>query len=67
MNRLDIESRSIDFLLDVSTISDEIGRFTETGIVTADGKEWEFDIIVCATGFDVAFAPHLWVLPWILR
>ncbi|KAL6236547.1 hypothetical protein BDW75DRAFT_239202 [Aspergillus navahoensis] len=26
--------------------------FTETGITTADGKHREFDIIVCATGFE---------------
>ena len=45
--------------LDVTLISDEIVRFTETGLVTADGKDLHFDIVVCATGFDVAFAPHL--------
>ncbi|HWV13532.1 MAG TPA: NAD(P)/FAD-dependent oxidoreductase, partial [Sphingobium sp.] len=28
--------------------------FTPKGIRTKDGKEYEFDIIVCATGFDVA-------------
>ncbi|KAF6228775.1 hypothetical protein HO173_011622 [Letharia columbiana] len=42
----------------VSVISDEIVRFTENGLVTADGKDFEFDIIACATGFNVAFAPH---------
>ena len=26
---------------------------------TADGKEHEFDVIICATGFDVAFTPHI--------
>lgn len=31
--------------------------------MTADGKDYEFDIIACATGFNVAFAPHLLVEP----
>lgn len=39
-------------------------RFTENGLVTADDKDYEFDIIVCATGFNVAFAPHLSVVPF---
>ncbi|KAL9638316.1 MAG: hypothetical protein Q9164_001621 [Protoblastenia rupestris] len=42
----------------VQCVSEEILNFTETGLVTADGKHQNFDIIVCATGFDVAFAPH---------
>ncbi len=46
----------------MSVISDEIVRFTENGLVTADGKDYEFDIVACATGFNVAFAPHLLVL-----
>ena len=47
-------------VIDVECVSKEILNFTENGIVSADGKEREFDIIVCATGFDVAFAPHLY-------
>ena len=43
----------------MSVISDELVKFTENGLVTAAGKDYEFDIIACATGFDVAFAPHL--------
>src|SRR3954471_23032597 len=35
-----------------------IESFTKTGIKTADGEE-EFDMIVCATGFDTSFIP-----PW---
>jgi 4-hydroxyacetophenone monooxygenase len=31
-----------------------IERITPTGIRMADGRELEFDVIVCATGFDVA-------------
>ncbi|KAL8638433.1 MAG: hypothetical protein Q9228_004413 [Teloschistes exilis] len=43
---------------DVECVSKKIVRFTSRGIKTADDKEREFDIVVCATGFDVAFAPH---------
>ncbi|KIW87486.1 uncharacterized protein Z519_11809 [Cladophialophora bantiana CBS 173.52] len=42
----------------VRVIHDEIARFTETGLVTAAGEEWDFDIIACATGFDIAYTPH---------
>ena len=33
-----------------------IVKFTEKGILTEEGEE-EFDIIICATGFDVSFCP----------
>lgn len=29
-----------------------IAEVTSAGIKTSDEKEWEFDVIVCATGFD---------------
>jgi len=32
----------------------KIERITPTGVRMADGTEYEFDVIVCATGFDVA-------------
>lgn len=35
---------------------DEIKKITKTSIVT-DGDEQEFDLIVCATGFDTTFIP----------
>lgn len=47
--------------VDVSVVSDEISKFTETGLITANGQSYDFDIIACCTGFDVAFAPHLLV------
>ena len=37
----------------VELITDEIVRITSNGIVTADGVEREFDVIVCATGYVV--------------
>ncbi|KIW63896.1 hypothetical protein PV04_08864 [Phialophora macrospora] len=42
----------------VSVVHDEIVRFTETGLVTASGQEFEFDIVACATGFNIAYTPH---------
>ncbi|KIX92951.1 uncharacterized protein Z520_11427 [Fonsecaea multimorphosa CBS 102226] len=42
----------------VKVIHDEIARFTETGLVTAAGEALDFDIIACATGFDIAYTPH---------
>ncbi|KAI1502626.1 cyclohexanone monooxygenase [Biscogniauxia marginata] len=42
----------------VNTVQDEIKSFTETGLVTAGDRTYDFDIIVCATGFDVAYTPH---------
>ena len=36
----------------VELVTDAIERITEHGIVTADGKEREVDVLVCATGFD---------------
>ncbi|KAI3194517.1 hypothetical protein CBS147311_8552 [Penicillium roqueforti] len=45
----------------VRVITSGITRFTEKGIETKEGVEHEFDLIICATGFDVAFAPHFTV------
>ena len=36
----------------------ELDHFTETGIKSRDGREREFDIVICATGFDVSFVPR---------
>lgn len=41
----------------VSVVSPSIQEFTPNGIRTADGAEHEFDVIVCATGFDVSWKP----------
>ena len=43
----------------VDVVTDGISGFTETGIITADGRELEFDVVVLATGFsvDIANAP----------
>jgi len=36
----------------VELVTDGIERITETGIVTADGRERTIDVLVCATGFE---------------
>ncbi|KAK2056623.1 FAD/NAD(P)-binding domain-containing protein [Colletotrichum caudatum] len=41
----------------VDFCSQEIARFTERGLMTVDGCEYEFDSIICATGFDVSSVP----------
>lgn len=41
---------------DVTFVSDEIECFTPTGL-RAGGNEYDFDVIVCATGFDVSAIP----------
>ncbi|KAG4431544.1 hypothetical protein IFR05_012979 [Cadophora sp. M221] len=46
----------------VSMISDDIVRITETGIEDRTGTIHDVDIIVCATGFDVSFEPRFPVL-----
>lgn len=37
----------------VELVTDPIARVTKRGIVTADGKERDVDVIVCATGYQV--------------
>ena len=38
----------------VELVTEGIARITTHGIVTADGRERPIDVLVCATGFDVA-------------
>ena len=37
----------------VSLVTEGMARATPQGIVTADGREYALDVLVCATGFDV--------------
>lgn len=41
----------------VEPITTPIRKVTSTGIMLADGREVELDVLVCATGFDAAGAP----------
>ncbi|KAL2875662.1 hypothetical protein SGCOL_009124 [Colletotrichum sp. CLE4] len=43
-----LESLTAD---NVEFCSQDLASFTEKGVVTADGRELEFDAIICATGF----------------
>lgn len=42
----------------VTNIFDEIQFINDTGLTTSDGKHHQVDMIVCATGFDIAWTPH---------
>lgn len=47
------------FLKDnVELANGEIAAFTKKGLQTDDGTEYEADVIICATGFDVNFRPY---------
>ncbi|KAF8645072.1 hypothetical protein AX16_008130 [Volvariella volvacea WC 439] len=43
----------------VEVVQGEIERITETGCLTGkDGYEHEFDVLICATGFDTSYRPR---------
>ncbi|KIW81843.1 hypothetical protein Z517_04869 [Fonsecaea pedrosoi CBS 271.37] len=42
----------------VELVSSPVTAVTEDSIVTADGRAFPVDVIVCATGFDVSFRPQ---------
>ncbi|OCK80948.1 FAD/NAD(P)-binding domain-containing protein [Lepidopterella palustris CBS 459.81] len=35
-----------------------IQEINERGLITCDGKQHDFDVLICATGFDVSFRPR---------
>jgi cation diffusion facilitator CzcD-associated flavoprotein CzcO len=39
-------------------VTDEIDEIVENGVKTKDGKFYEVDAIVCATGFNTSFCPN---------
>ncbi|KAL1887843.1 hypothetical protein Sste5346_009955 [Sporothrix stenoceras] len=56
-----------DFLMSlttpkVSVADSQVASFTETGVQCEDGSTMEFDVIICATGFDVTFRPSFEIL-----
>jgi 4-hydroxyacetophenone monooxygenase len=65
--RLVVDNGWYDTLLrdNVDLVCGKIERFTSTGIVSADGAEREFDLVVLAAGFDVA--KYLWPVRYIGR
>ncbi|KAL5317709.1 hypothetical protein ACEPPN_014807 [Leptodophora sp. 'Broadleaf-Isolate-01'] len=46
----------------VTVADSDIECFTEKGVRCKDGTEYEVDIIICATGFDVSFRPYFPVI-----
>lgn len=42
----------------MTTCHEKIAKVTPSGCVTADGQKHEFDVLVCATGFDNTFRPR---------
>lgn len=42
----------------VDTRFDDIAQIYDKGILTKSGKHIEFDVIICATGFDTTFQPR---------
>ncbi|MEX1218627.1 MAG: NAD(P)/FAD-dependent oxidoreductase [Acidimicrobiales bacterium] len=42
----------------VDLVTEDIVRFTDTGIETADGEHHELDVVISATGFDIV--KYLW-------
>jgi cation diffusion facilitator CzcD-associated flavoprotein CzcO len=46
----------------VTLAEGDIKTFTEKGIKTSTGQEYEADVIICATGFDVSFKPYFPVI-----
>jgi cation diffusion facilitator CzcD-associated flavoprotein CzcO len=41
----------------VNPVFGEIKKATKKGLITTNGIEHDIDILVCATGFNVAFKP----------
>jgi len=42
----------------VEAVYSDIVSIDKTGLTTEDGTHHEVDIIICATGFDMAWTPH---------
>ncbi|KAG9495628.1 hypothetical protein J7337_012182 [Fusarium musae] len=47
-----------DSPMNVKVVFEGVSRFTPTGLVTSEGKEFDFDLIACATDFDISYTPH---------
>ncbi|KAI5475877.1 hypothetical protein MNV49_000759 [Pseudohyphozyma bogoriensis] len=46
----------------VTPVTTGISHIDETGVVSLDGKHYDSDIIICATGFDISFRPKFPVI-----
>lgn len=45
--------------IDVTTYHKEIAKIVPEGVIDDDGHLHEIDILICATGFNLAFVPSL--------
>ena len=65
--RLVIDSGWYDALVrdNVELVTEGIDHFTETGIVTRDGEEREFDLVILSAGFQVS--KYLWPVDYVGR
>lgn len=41
----------------VTVVATEIEKVTETGFLTVDGRSFDVDAIICATGFETSYRP----------
>ncbi|KAG5752886.1 hypothetical protein H9Q72_005652 [Fusarium xylarioides] len=46
----------------VKVVFEGVSKFTTTGLVTSEGKEFDFDLIACATEFDISYTPHFKII-----
>jgi hypothetical protein len=44
---------------DVHVVFEGVDALNEAGLTTSSGKNFEFDLIACATGFSIQYMPHL--------
>ena len=42
----------------VTVVPEAVTEVTETGVISASGKRFDVDVIICATGFDVSYKPR---------
>lgn len=45
-----------------TTLKENLREITPTGFVSADGTQYDCDVIICATGFDTSFRPQFPIL-----
>lgn len=46
----------------VTPVTSRIAAVDATGLVDSDGKHYDVDVIICATGFDISFRPRFPVI-----
>jgi hypothetical protein len=49
----------INYVLDVTFVHQGVAKFTQRGLETNDGSDYEFDLIACVPGFRISYVPPL--------